>query len=201
MRDFVLREMGGGSENARIKSIEVSDSVRLPKGRITYKVVPPKNVDLSGTFPVAVLFKAQGAVQKKVWAVVKVEIMTRVVVTTRPLGRYQVITQDDICVKKIALGTASSPTIPDFGEVLGKRAKRKIAANSVLRADLIEMPPLVKRGDRVRIIAESEGLKVSARGEAREKGCRGDTIRVVNIDSKRAVYARILDENTVKVKF
>jgi flagella basal body P-ring formation protein FlgA len=71
----------------------------------------------------------------------------------------------------------------------------------VLRTDLIELPPLVRRGNVVVIIAESDVLKVTALGEVKEKGRRGETIRVVNLSSKKEIYARVVDSNTVKVDF
>jgi len=51
------------------------------------------------------------------------------------------------------------------------------------------------------MIAESDGLKITALGEVRERGRRGERIRVVNLDSKREIYARVLDSKTVKVDF
>jgi len=53
----------------------------------------------------------------------------------------------------------------------------------------------------VLIIAESEGLKVTALGKAKEKGRRGEMIRVLNIDSRKSIYARVLDSSRVKVDF
>ena len=45
--------------------------------------------------------------------------------------------------------------------MIGKRAKRTIQANRVVRRDMIETPPLVQRGSMVLIVAESGGLKVT----------------------------------------
>jgi len=53
----------------------------------------------------------------------------------------------------------------------------------------------------VSILAESKGLRVSDIGIAKEGGRRGGRIRVVNMDSNKGVYARIIDSSTVKVEF
>lgn len=70
-----------------------------------------------------------------------------------------------------------------------------------LNSDLVELPPLVKQGDVVMIAAESETLRVSALGQVKEKGRRGERIRVLNLDSKKEVYALVVDGTTVKVEF
>jgi flagella basal body P-ring formation protein FlgA len=59
----------------------------------------------------------------------------------------------------------------------------------------------VKRGDVVVIIAESAGLKITALGQVKKKGRLGDRIPVMNFDSKKVLYARVVDSNTVKVDF
>jgi flagella basal body P-ring formation protein FlgA len=99
------------------------------------------------------------------------------------------------------LANLPSGIITNIHEALGKRAKRAINVKAVLRADFIELPPLVRRGDVVTVIAESAGLKISAVGKVREKGHRGDRIRVMNLDSGKAIYARVLNSNTVLVDF
>ena len=122
-------------------------------------------------------------------------------VTKKPIGRYKAITEDDIEVQKMDLANLPSDVITDPDAVLGKRTKRAIGAQTVLRPNLVEFPPLVKRGDVVVIIAETEGLKVTALGEVRKKGRIGERIPVTNYDSKKIIYARVVDANTVKVEF
>jgi flagella basal body P-ring formation protein FlgA len=51
------------------------------------------------------------------------------------------------------------------------------------------------------IIVETEGLKATALGEVKKKGRIGERIPVINFDSKKILYARVVDANTVKVDF
>ena len=53
----------------------------------------------------------------------------------------------------------------------------------------------------VMIVAESGGLKVTALGEVKSSGYVGQRVKVVNLDSKKKIYARVVDENTVRVDF
>jgi flagella basal body P-ring formation protein FlgA len=99
------------------------------------------------------------------------------------------------------LSDLPASVITDPGEVLGKRTRRAIGAKVPLRADFIELPPLVKRGDLVTIIARSNGLKITTLGQVKKKGRLGDRIPVVNLDSKKILHARVIDSNTVKVDF
>jgi flagella basal body P-ring formation protein FlgA len=199
--DFLYRRIPWKKHNVEIKSIKVSQEVILPKGNITYKVQPPKHINFLGTIPLSIIFKVDGKFQKKVWSTINIAVLTDVVVSQRPIRRFQTITEGDIHLKKMNLANLPSGIITNIHEALGKRAKRAINVKAVLRADFIELPPLVRRGDVVTVIAESAGLKISAVGKVREKGHRGDRIRVMNLDSGKAIYARVLNSNTVLVDF
>ncbi len=99
------------------------------------------------------------------------------------------------------LADLPSDVITDPEAVLGKRTRRAIGAKTVLRPNLVELPPLVKRGDVVMIIAETQGFRITTMGQVKKKGALGDRIPVINFDSKKVLYARVIDSNTVKVDF
>ena len=199
--DFILRQAPGRNQTMRIKDIRVKNGVMLPKGRITYKVSAPRSRQLMGRCPIAVDFSVNGHFHKKVWATAMIEVLGPVVVTRKPLGRYKPIAADDIEVQMLDLATVSANVLCDPDAAIGKRTKRVIGAQTPLRADSVELPPLVKRGDRVTIIAESQCLKITTLGQVKKKGRKGERIPVINLDSKKILHAVVVDANTVKVDF
>ena len=199
--DHIAKNLVSENPNARIKGIQVSESMRLPVGRITYAVSAPRNRRLVGQVPLAVNFEVNGKAYKRVWATATIEVLAEVVVTKKPMGRHKPITEDDIEVLPMDLAKVPDNVITDPEAVLGKRTRRAIGSQTVLRANLVEMPPLVKRGDVVVIVAETKGLKITALGQVKKKGAMGDRIPVVNFESQKVLYARVMDANTVKVDF
>ena len=51
------------------------------------------------------------------------------------------------------------------------------------------------------IVAESDGFKITALGQVKKRGRLGERIPVINFDSKKILYARVVDANTVKVDY
>ena len=199
---FIRQKLRWAEDRVRIKEIKVMDRVvLLPKGNVSIQVIAPRNTDYLGTICLSLLFTVNGSYQKKARATVKVEVMTDVVIADRPLRRHQLITEDDVRLQKMDLAELPSSAIVDLSEVMGKRIKRNINIDEIICGDIVELPPLVNRGDVVRIIAESDGLRVTALGEIREKGCRGERVSIVNLDSKKGIYGRVLDSRTVRVDF
>jgi flagella basal body P-ring formation protein FlgA len=125
----------------------------------------------------------------------------KVVVARRPLGRFKPIEVEDVEWKTVDVAGLPADRIEDLEVAIGKRTRRAIESGTVLRPDLLEFPPLVKRGDRVRIIAESAGLRISAFGQAKQKGAQGEMIPVMNLDSNKVIHARVVDSQTVRIEF
>ena len=200
--DYLYANIPWDREKVKIRDIRVMDTVILPKGKITYSVEPLKNTDFKGSVSLPLNFKVNGSFQERILVTADIEVLAEVVVTKRPLRRNRRITEDDIEIREKNLAELPSNIILDYEEVLGKRAKRNIDANRVLRSGLIEFPPLVKRGDVVQLIAESGGLRITTLGMVKQReGRRGERVRIENIDSKKSLYGRVLDAKTVKVDF
>ena len=199
--EFIIQQIPRDNKTLRIKEIQVPAGIILPKGRITYRVTAPRNRQLMGRCPLSVHFSINGNTEKKIWVTAVLEVLGPVVVTRKPLGRYRPIAADDIEVQTMDLANLPANVLSDPEAAIGKRTKRAIGAQMPLRADSIELPPLVKRGDFVTIIAESKNLKVTTLGQVKKRGCLGERIPVVNLDSKKVLHALVVDANTVKVDF
>jgi flagella basal body P-ring formation protein FlgA len=134
-------------------------------------------------------------------ATVKIEVETPVIVVQKPLNRNQTIAKDDVTVVSMDMADLPSNYISNIEDVVGKRTLRAMNPKEVFRTDIIEQPLMVKRNDRVSIIAESETLRITAIGEVKESGVKGDRVRVVNLNSNKEIFARVLDPKTVQVEF
>ena len=106
-------------EKSRVKigNIQISQKIILPRGDISYEIIPPENRNLLGTVPLSIRFKVNGRLQKKVWATVNIGVLTDVVVTKRPLRRYQLITENDIELQRGDLARLPSNVITDCEDV------------------------------------------------------------------------------------
>lgn len=86
-------------------------------------------------------------------------------------------------------------------DVVGKVLKRDVPANTLVTDQILEDRVVVRRGDTVTIIAETDKLVVRAKGKTVDKGRVGDVIRVKNIASGKEVMAKVVNSSSVKVEF
>lgn len=199
---YIRRAVIPRNEKIRVKEIQFDKEIILPKGVVTFKVEPPVEREWSGKMPLAVSIYVGEELEKKVWAVADVEVLKKVIVAKRPLGRYREITEDDIEVQEMDVANLPSNALADLGDILGKRTRKAVNVRAVLRTDMIEFPPMVKRGDVVTVLAESAGMRITALGVVKvREGREGERILVENIDSKKGIYAQVVDSKTVRVDF
>ncbi len=199
--DYLEPRLPWDRNKTRIGLSSTSDVVNLSDEDFQAEVSLPNRTNLIGSVPLLVRFLVKHQVERKIWVTATISVETSVVIAKQSINRRQVITEDMIDVVAADLAKLPSNAITDLEDVVGKRALRAINPSEVLRTDLIELPPLVKRNDIVTIVAETGALRVSTKGEVKENGRRGDRIRVVNLDSKKEVFARVLDPTTVRVEF
>lgn len=201
VRDFVYENTPYDRGRVSVRDIRCTEAVVLPDGKISYAVMPPRGVRLFGPVVLPVVFKVNGTVTKRVMTTAVIDVVQRVVVAKTALARAQLITEEVVALEDMNITALPATVITRIEEVTGKRTRRAVLPRQPLSSDLVELPPLLTQGDVVTITAESAGLRVSALGQVKEKGRRGERIRVLNVDSKKEIYALVVDGSTVRVEF
>jgi flagella basal body P-ring formation protein FlgA len=198
---YIKNSIPWNKEQVVIKNIHANRDVILPKGNISFKIETSKNEDFIGMTPIRVLLMVNGVPERRVLVNTEIAVFTDVVFSKDPIRRNTRITEDELYTKKMDLADLPRDAITNYMDAVGMRAKRNIAPNSVIRHDYIEIPPMIKKGDVVSIIAESNDLRITTMGIAKEKGNHGSRIMVENLSSKKEIYAYIINSKTVKVEF
>ncbi len=199
--DFLNAKIPWEKNRVKIKIVQSSNGLVLPNRPYSYKVVPPNKTTYLGTVPLSIVFDVYGQASKKAWTTVKIEVETDAVVVQKPLDRNQTIEKEDVKIVSMDMADLPSNVIASLEDAVGKKTLRAINPKEVLRADIVEEPPMVRRNDVVSIVAESGSLRITAAGEVRESGCRGARVKVVNLSSNKEVIARVMDSKTVQVEF
>lgn len=200
-REALERKLADRPE-ARVLSVRASRPATLPVGGpLTARVEVRGGGDLIGTVPLTLRFERNGRPAGDVSVSARVAVYGDVVVARRPIPRHAPLDPEVLAVRRMDVADAPARPFRAADELSGTRASRRIGAGTPIRPDLAERPPAVQRGDRVRILARSPGLEISALGEVRTPGAVGNRVRVVNVDSGKRLDGRVLDSDTVAVDF
>ncbi|MEW6426964.1 MAG: flagellar basal body P-ring formation chaperone FlgA [Thermodesulfobacteriota bacterium] len=124
-----------------------------------------------------------------------------VVALRKRIGRHTVLRAEDLCLVRKNLALLGDSPLTDPGGAVGKRLRVSQGGGAVLTAAMLETVPLVQRGDVVTILADGGRFRVTAPGIVRNAGRRGDMVQVKNMMSRRLIFARVEDEQTVVVDY
>ena len=201
VRDHFLAASPSDEAQVNIKAVRIKDDILLPRGSISHEIVRSHQSAPSRMLPVAIVFKVDGRRERKVPVLVNLEVLQPVVVTRRPIPRLKIITPEDVTLRQVNVVGRGERLIRSVEEVVGKRARRAISMHAELHPGLVEWPPVVSKGDRVTIVAESGHLRITTMGEIKTTGKVGQQVRVLNLDSQKIVMAQVVDSHTVRVSF
>jgi flagella basal body P-ring formation protein FlgA len=116
----------------------------------------------------------------------------------RTVENGEVLKESDLTVLKRPKAQADS-VLTDPSAVAGLAARHQLRPGQPLVAADVMKPQIVLRNDSVTIVFQAPGLTLTLRGQAQDAGALGDTISVVNTDSKRVVQAVVSGPDRVMV--
>ena len=152
---------------------------------------------LSGRTTVSV--RCPGPKPWSLYVPVSIAAYGEVVVANRSMARGTLLSEDDLQVVEQDLAGLPFGYLTDTGEVDGTQLKRPVTAGTVLTPMMLEAPRLVRRGQRVTLLAQTGGIEIRMVGKALADGTSGERVRVRNLSSKRVVEGTVISPGVVQV--
>ncbi len=200
--EFLKSRSQWPEEAVEISSIRIFPStIWVPPGELSVEILPPRRGHYLGRVSSTISIKIDGVEVRRARASAYIEVYQPVVTASRQIRKGEVITQADLSERFMPISRLRGRFIQDFAEVEGKAARRTIRSGQVIDADLLRPPTVLKRGQRVMIVAASKALEIKVPGEVMEDGGIGDSIRVRNLMSRKLIIGRVADNCTVTVAF
>jgi flagellar basal body P-ring formation protein FlgA len=124
--------------------------------------------------------------------------MLEAAILTRNVDRGEVLKASDVVIErrpKAELGNDAA----NRSRAVGMQMRRGLRAGSPLRVADFGKPDLVQRDDNVTLIYEAAGIYITARGKAVDNGTEGDTVTVLNLQSKRTIAGTVIGRGQVAI--
>lgn len=201
VQDHLQKMTQDPKKQVEIREFRPSEKVPVPKGIISYEILLPERAVRGGNVAGTLTLLSSGKEIKKVRFNARVDVYADVLVASRYLKKNQAIHPEDFQWAKKNIALLPQDILTEEKELLGKRTNQSINAQEALRMYMVEIPPLVQKGDRVVLVVENEQFKITTLGEVKESGRKGERIKLVNLGSKKEVYGRVVDANTALIDY
>lgn len=107
-------------------------------------------------------------------------------VVTRNIERGDILKASDINVERRPKTEAGADAAQP-ARAIGMQSRKSIRMGQILRMADVAKADLVQRDQNVSLIYEAPGIYLTMRGKAIDAGTEGDTVSVMNLQSKRVV--------------
>lgn len=175
------------SEHIKVKTIPLDNRIRVNQCQVPLEFEMMNRRKFTRQFPVKVSCNATGAYWK-MFVQVRVTEYIEALVTTKSVGKGELITEDHITLSLIEKRNVDTGNAISTDAVIGGRAIRNLHRGFQIGANDV---CLVCKGDSISIVAQSSNMMIKTNGTAIESGSFGESIKVKNNSSDRIVKGTV----------
>jgi flagella basal body P-ring formation protein FlgA len=121
------------------------------------------------------------------------------VVVLRPISRGEALRESDIAIERRPKTEMSGDVLRDPEAAIGFAVRQSLPAGQIIRRTDLTKPELVHRNEPVIMMFEQPGVVLTLRGKALESGAEGDTVNVVNLQSKKTLQGVVTAPGQVTI--
>ena len=170
----------------------------LPVGNLTWDVIPSHPGILTST-TMSIIFSVDGRVRKNIAIQGHLEAIAFVAVASSTIKRGSIIGPDQVRMIKQDIANCAYPCF-ESNEIIGEKSNRDIKEGSIIERVWVDIPPMVARGQTVKIILNNGVLHLTTMGVARADGSKNQVIQVANSSSNKIVSCRVTAPGIVEVQ-
>jgi len=205
LQSTLVPMIDGMAQELQLDSYETGIEITYLDRRLNFAVCnKPIEVDTPSPLPLGRVHVKVQCRSNRPWALnvpVQINLTTEVVVTNQPLPRGVTIKPQHLDKQMTNLADLRNGYFLKKDLVIGKQSKRALSGQTILNEHLVLPALMVRKGDRVMIMAKKGAMNVKMPGEALNNGREGRQIRVKNVRSQRIVKGKVVAPGLVLVNF
>lgn len=200
LRSFAQQQIEArlsGTAGVEIKPLGAVNDIRLYGAPVRLNLGPIEDDQLRGNVVLRVQIMQEGAGgAEREAASVPVSFLVKRrelrLVAVRAIRKGEALGGDNLELREMD-ATMDDRGFGALGDVEGKQARAFIAAGKALTRPLVDFPPLIRRGDSVRVIVRSGAVQIEATGTAQRDAREGESLPVLMENSKKTMQARCVE--------
>ena len=199
--NYLINHLDWDPESMDIQINYEARDFKVPEGKLLLNYGRINNPRGIGRISLTLIVKVDQKFIKRLRVNASVGVYQDIVKIVNPLQRGNVIRESDIVIERTRTERLIRNTPTALDKVIGQAATRNLQAGNIVKFRDLKKVPTIKRGARVIILARKGSMKITASGTAREDGFKNSIIQVVNLETKKTIYAEVINSKTVEVSF
>lgn len=185
------------SDTVAITLLDAAQDAVVPAGIVNLTVELPYGIRYNTPTNATVVIAVDGRTAAKVNLLFDVKYYQQVVVASRAIGAHEPLIADSLRYERVDVGRLAVGYMTDIQKIVGMAPRRPVAPGTVMNKSLLEKPIILRQGNVITIVARIGNIEVSAPGQALQNGVEGQLIKVQNMNSRKTIVAKVLNDSTV----
>lgn len=200
VRDY-LKERLSGTADAELKPLGAVADLRLYDAPVRLRCDPVESDALRGNVVLRVQVLQDGPDgREREAASVPVSFLVKrsepQVVSTKTIRKGETLGAENLELRLVDT-TYESRGFSSLEAVEGKLARGYIGAGKVVTRSMVEFPPLIRRGDVVKVLVRSKTVLVETSAEALRDAREGESLPVRLLETRKHIQARCVEAGLV----
>lgn len=189
------------TEDFKLRNFNVRGFEAYPGGEISIVFDQSRRFEPGGRFSTRAGVHVNGKEVDSLLLNGWIDVYQELVCATAPVRRKTVIQAEDLEIKKVNTSGMRGSYADALEKVAGRISRSRIDEGDFIRLDRLENPPLVKRGEVVKLVASKGNLRIVSSGICKEDGSSDESVRVENLRSGRIVRGIVKGRSRVEVVY
>ena len=193
--------LAAGSDKAQIVFRDLKKRKLPVAGPVTLSVKAMNESKLRGVVRFSIEVLKDKRIVDRFAVTTEVRTFEDLVVTTGKIKKHEKISLDKVELKRIETTKLRREYFTDIKSLSGYRAKRVVSGKRIITLADLEHVPVINKGDKITIVCQGRGVRVTARGVALRDGVIGEKIPVKNLSGGARLIAQVIDAGKVSVGY
>jgi len=200
-KDYILKHASFPKDKIILKLKTPLSDFEIEGEDLKIKVEGEEVITSLGRVPLKVEVFNKEKLFKIFYLTFYLDLKTKAFLTKRWIKRGESLSLNNLSLIETTASELPPNYIEDISFLKGKVTKVALPPGKILTLSHIESPPLIKKGQLIRLLFSTPYLKVETKGLALADGRKGAIIRAKNLDSGKIVYGKVKDSDTLIVNF
>lgn len=190
------RLKGEGGTITHVQAGPVDSRLRMPQCASPLQTVIPTTLRDAARMTIGVRCNQPSWT---VYVPVAVETEMQVLVLRQAAARNANLAASDVELQTRRMPGMAAAYLTDVAQLERQHLRISVAPGTALTPNLFAPDVMIRRGQRVTLVASAGGIEVRAQGEAIADGTAGGRVRVLNLSSRRIVEGQVQGPDEVRV--
>ena len=195
--EYVRAHMQQENNEVLVESNKLDPRLNLASCTIPLKARLPYAARLSNSIIVSV--SCDGEQPWSLHVPVNIRIFKEIAVTARPMAQGETLDETGVEMQRREVSRLGGGYILQEDKAIGFVTRRPLQMGQPLLSTYLKAPTVIKRGQKITLLAKLDNFEVRSTGEALMDGAVGDRIKARNRHSKRVVEGIVTRNATIYV--